>query len=184
MVVMNELRQKLHDLTFDDALEQHVIRLEALQHTKPHTVKLVRIAEKRKDRYNCFMYALNVVGIKEIEDLLSTRIFTLKFGSEFMQDLFQKGLVSEDKHGTVAVYFDGPTPTHAGAVAKGRVTSKWGMGNLWEHEVWEVPSSYGNNVRFVRIADPKAITQAFQHFAENGGKTAETGAEQAGLSGA
>jgi hypothetical protein len=53
---------------------------------------------------------------------------------------------------------------HIGRTASGHgVVSKWGAGLLWEHDTWEVPASYGSNVRF--FASPTWQTSQAQFLA-------------------
>ena len=54
---------------------------------------------------------------------------------------------------------------HAGLVAGQRVRSKWGIGNLWEHAIWEVPTSYGETAERFTIADVGALEPAFEAYA-------------------
>lgn len=61
---------------------------------------------------------------------------------------------------------------HAGLCrAEGRVISKWGIGHLYEHGVFEVPDSYGNKVRFFRSLSYDEAFGHFMRFAEDNGMT-------------
>ena len=59
---------------------------------------------------------------------------------------------------------------HAGLNrGSGRVESKWGMGGLFEHDVFDVPESYGNVVRLFGKIPSKAAIEYFVRFAEEKG---------------
>ncbi len=54
-------------------------------------------------------------------------------------------------------------------VEGGRLISKWGTGHLYEHEVLEVPLSYGKNVRFFKRLSFEEAFKNFARFAEDNG---------------
>lgn len=59
------------------------------------------------------------------------------------------------------MYFDGQIPTHAGLVTDSRVTSKWGSSHIFQHGPLEVPSNYGNSIRFYRKISSREATIKF-----------------------
>lgn len=52
--------------------------------------------------------------------------------------------------GDIALYLAGDEIKHAGSVISpaGRIRSKWGQAEVHEHEQWEVPLEYGDNMQF------------------------------------
>jgi hypothetical protein len=66
------------------------------------------------------------------------------------------------------MYFDAGRPAHAGLVVAehegwARVRSKWsGALDVHEHDLWEVPSSYGAAVRYYIAPDPAVVLQRVQ----------------------
>jgi hypothetical protein len=72
------------------------------------------------------------------------------------------------REGDIVFYFsvDGRFK-HAGRMlADGRIVSKWGIGHLYEHGIFEVPESYGNAVRFFRGLSYDEAFENFMRFAE------------------
>jgi hypothetical protein len=59
---------------------------------------------------------------------------------------------------------------HAGLVlANHRVASKWGVGHLYEHALWEVPQSYGSATRFLkRLCHDEAMDYFIQYAKDKG----------------
>jgi hypothetical protein len=52
--------------------------------------------------------------------------------------------------------------THAAVVGdKGAVRSKWGANEVHEHAVWDVPTSYGDVVRYFRRPAPETVLRRF-----------------------
>ena len=52
---------------------------------------------------------------------------------------------------------------------KGRVVSKWGLGHLWEHNILEVPISYGNEYKYYKDIQKEEAINSFCKFAESKG---------------
>ena len=73
--------------------------------------------------------------------------------------------------GTFVMYFDSDGAfTHAGlAASDGRVQSKWGTLGLFEHDVFDVPSIYGNGVRYFGKLPYEEAIELFYDFAEENG---------------
>lgn len=54
--------------------------------------------------------------------------------------------------GSLVMYFEAGSFRHVGLLrAGGRVESKWGQLGLFEHEPWEVPATYGTEIRYFRV---------------------------------
>lgn len=70
---------------------------------------------------------------------------------------------ADAREGDLVFYFgDDEQFKHAGlSRTNGRLMSKWGIGHLYEHGVFEVPESYGTKVRFFRKL---SYDLAFGHF--------------------
>ena len=72
--------------------------------------------------------------------------------TNFVYWLIDRGLIKEREvvsEGLLTVYYLGQRLKHIGRLTKSsRVSSKWGTGHLYEHGLFEVPSDYGNTVRF------------------------------------
>ena len=50
-----------------------------------------------------------------------------------------------------------------------RVISKWGTGLLYNHKLFEVPASYGGDVRYFKHVPHDDAWQLFATFAEENG---------------
>jgi len=68
------------------------------------------------------------------------------------------------------IYFDESGFKHIGLLGdEGRVVSKWGTGLLLEHGLWEVPSAYGDHIRYFDGLDRGQAFEAFICYAESNG---------------
>jgi cell wall-associated NlpC family hydrolase len=77
----------------------------------------------------------------------------------------------EARKGDLVFYFnDNGRVSHAGViVGNNRVESKWGVGHLYQHALFEVPESYGTKVRLFRKLDLEESLEYFRRFAKEKG---------------
>jgi hypothetical protein len=115
---------------------------------------------------NCFEWALDLchelahwVGEWGLPELFA--------GSKFVQALVPWLVpVSESAaiEGDLVVYFNGELPTHAGLIKTSAVISKWGKGHIYQHGIFEVSSSYGNEIQFFRKPPAGVVTTRFVEY--------------------
>lgn len=76
----------------------------------------------------------------------------VKAGLDFMSWLLDQCVLTEVQEpatGNLVLYFSERRWRHAGiVVADGRVVSKWGSYGVYDHELGEVPTEYGDSTRF------------------------------------
>lgn len=145
------LRLALQQIDDQIALPLQRGAVERLSGRQPHALRLIEESTGAggPQAYNCFMYALDLCGLDE--SLLRTyerQALQLDIGSEFSAGLVNGGLDSiadeERAPGTIAIYFNLGGPVHAGLLMpNGLVQSKWGMGHLWQHDLFELRADYG-----------------------------------------
>jgi len=169
------LRQELEQITNGGkhAISRHEAAIAEISATHANRVRLFSPLVGMP--HNCFLFALGVVNSDVIQEILVRDAMLLdrgkprkdvKFGSEFMEELVTSGLLQPDENGEIIVYFDEAKPVHAGLMIGDRVRSKWGIGNTWEHELWEVPESYGNSARrFSLVCDLGEVEKLFRDYA-------------------
>ena len=63
------------------------------------------------------------------------------------------------------MYFAGDQLKHSGVFRAGRVTSKWGGAHTWEHDLFDVPTNYGDQVRYFRRVPRSLILEAYIAYA-------------------
>jgi hypothetical protein len=90
----------------------------------------------------------------------------IKVGPEFVLRLIERGILARDDAGDIVIYFRDRLPMHAGLCIGRRIRSKWGIGNLWEHGLWEVPSSYGDTAERYTILRPELIEPEFESYSD------------------
>ena len=170
------LREKLQHITDEFPVEQHPLKIQELSPSYGHSIKLVDsqcpIAE-----YTCVVYSF---GLTEDPTYLSVASFGFGrtfAGAEFIHFLLDRRLLTERQTGQIftgdlVVYFDGALFKHVGKVlASSQVLSKWGTGHLFMHSTWEVPTNYGERVKYFKQLAPEEGLDLFIKYAEFHGFT-------------
>lgn len=78
--------------------------------------------------------------------------------------LLEQSADTDVSGGRVILYFKGGNTTHVGRMVGSRVISKWGKNPIYEHEIFEVPASYGDEYELFRQPSVGYITKGFVEF--------------------
>jgi len=128
-----------------------------------HTITYVESAEGA----NCVTYTLGLVSHPNYRSIARTGIFA---GTDFINWLLAGRRLDKLSHpaaGVVVLYFNNDRWTHLGVItASGEVLSKWGEFPVYQHGLWEVPASYGQDVKYFRLPNEEEVLRLFQEFAD------------------
>lgn len=165
---LSELRARLQEIASNDNFDEQPLAIETLRLEFPHTIRLVHFADPALSM-NCFVWALDLCY--ELADWIGTwNLPELFVGSKFVQELIPyltpvpKSDVTE---GDLVVYLEEEMPTHAGSINESKVISKWGRGHIYQHDQLEVPSSYGNDIRFYRKLPGTLVAMHFVKYVQD-----------------
>lgn len=126
-------------------------------------------------RYTCLMHVFHFTEKPEYIDIADYRLGRVYAGAEFAHWLIENERLTEvsqaeAQNGDLIVYFREGRFKHIGLwQPNGRVLSKWGIGNLYDHELFEIPESYGNDVKFYRRLSYEDAYDLLTQFAEENG---------------
>jgi hypothetical protein len=149
------LREWLQAITDQYSAEHWPLQLLALQTRIPHSIAPV---DDSIDRLaNCFAYALGVSNDSEYRRKAQAKCSNVLVNADVVLRLLAAGDMRESSAGEIAVYFEAGNPSHAGVVTGDTITSKWGSGLVFQHAVFEVPSSYGEAVKRFNCPDRRAV---------------------------
>lgn len=164
------LRETLSGL--NQAGDEHVQAVMALADEFGHSIRPVASVVDLR-RYTCLVYALGFQGMPEYETIARLNYVDVFAGADFANWLLDRGHLKEVKAakaepGSFVLYSDELRAfIHIGILRDdGRVDSKWGNQGLYNHEVFEVPISYGYTVRYY---GPIVCIELFKEFAEEQG---------------
>ena len=145
------LTQSSPPADWDAWLSSQVRVVAGLANLYPHGIHLHTQCSAAEER-NCFMFAFGM-SADAVRDECRGPIFP---GKKFVQSLADKmllrarsGSISHAEDGDILIYYYNSEPEHAGIWTNKKVISKWGSGptNIWEHNIYEVPKKYGDEVR-------------------------------------
>lgn len=168
------LRRGLQKMTEVTDVSQHPALLMQLTRDVQNS-NSIRILESEYsiDRYTCVMHAFDFTEKLEYARIASYGLGRIFAGATFIHWLLARKYlteVSQGNAGDLVLYFSNGQFKHVGIVGDhARVTSKWGIGHLYEHETLEVPSSYGDEVRFYSALSHADAYRYFVEFAEENG---------------
>ena len=160
------LRQELERMTGVPDVAQHQALLDVVTRKYPNSIQIKDSAHPI-DRYTCLMYALDFVEKPEYIDIASYGLGHVFAGADFAMWLINSERLSPVyppyvQTGDLVFYFDKGRFKHVGLWdSNERVRSKWGLGHLYEHVLFEAPVSYGNEKKFYAGL---SFDLAFNHF--------------------
>ena len=147
---INEFRQKLDDVTKESRPYNHKQLIDSLKGDYPHNITRVSPLMGGDD---CFLY---VFREKIPDDVLKNLSNIIEDKPEIFEEigkkLMSKGFLSlhneKREDDEIVIYFDNGIAKHFGKIVDDKIESKWGRGCAWRHNLFEVPLSYGNIVKF------------------------------------
>lgn len=161
-------------MTLDLNVQGHPALLQQLTVAWPNSIRLLP-SPHPIHRYTCLMHVFDFAEKSNYIAIATYPGVNVFADAEFAQWLIDKGHLTETSEaqampGDLVMYFNGCDFKHVGILQAGtRVISKWGEGHLYEHALWEVPESYGTNVRYFRPLSYEDAYECFTCFAEEHG---------------
>lgn len=181
------LRQRLGDLEQQEILCFREIQ--KLHRQFRHSIELADISDVELGAHllsNCVMYAFDlrrsglfsaISDSQEIRRRYPSRSkvpsYDIFADTEFVEYCIGEGLISQisDKNGesgTLVVYSDMTECRHVGKLARhGRIHSKWGTLEVFEHDLLEVPDFFGNDIRYFESVRHEQSLEFFVAYARS-----------------
>ena len=169
-----KLRKFLDDVTKSKPVSRHRALVEDRRSEYMHSIFAVE-SKVDVDTYTCAVHAFDLIEDPTYLKIANYNIRGTFAGKKFVKYVLENKLLTalpKTSQGLsdLIIYFKNNEFKHIGKVNSGnRIISKWGEGLLWEHKIWEVPESYGNEKRF--YAQPSTCTglEMFCAYAETRG---------------
>ena len=135
----------------------------------PHSISLVDVNANRG--LNCFAFALGLGLSPAYLEIASHSTNPNVFAdTAFVRFLLKTQTLSPCPGADgLIIYFNEDEPRHGGLLRSGRVTSKWGTGDWYEHAVYELPAQHGSEIKTYGPPMLADIERAFLSFAEQSG---------------
>jgi hypothetical protein len=144
------------------------MRTDSLRESVPHSVNYRELVNGT----TCLTYGLGLFKhptyLAIAGEFFNYKIFA---GKLFVEWLLKGAHLNETTHratGCLVLYSADGVWRHAGTAAAGqRVISQWGTFPIYEHELFEVPASYGNHARYFLMPDSEKALALFVEFAKH-----------------
>lgn len=146
---------------------EHRDAIERLREGSQHTI---RFRESRFDG-SCMTYALGLdtqEAYRRVALAFEPPVFAGKDFADWLAELIDEQ--DTPSMGALVCYFEGDTWRHVGTIDDidgPRVVSKWGEMAVFEHGLDEVPTGYGDKVRFFEKPHPKRALDLFLNYARS-----------------
>lgn len=170
-----ELRRRLEEMTVSGgAPVNHRVLLRGISKEFPNTIQPLE-SSLPEDCYTCGMYVFDFAENEDYIKVVGSGFPHVYAGRTFFEWLLENHLLqqieeAEANENDLIMYFNDGEWRHVGFwKLNGRVESKWGAGLLYNHGRWEVPTQYGETVRFFRAIAPQSAIGYFFRFAASRG---------------
>lgn len=120
-------------------------------------------------KYNCHAFTFGISEDARFLALVETNSNSALLNSTLVLSFENQGILtgiasSDIEIGNIVVYSADGQITHTGIVSETlptlTVRSKWGPNEIHRHPLWEVPKSYGDNVRYFKALDIELTLKA------------------------
>jgi hypothetical protein len=169
---VNELRERLRDITENGRPDTHPRLIDALRRAHPHSIEIVE-SDAPIGRYTCAMYAFDLLENDEYAGIVLASPKPVYASTGFVQRLIDHETLeplTRPQVDSLVVYRSQGSVTHIGRMLSARrVESKWGIGHLYRHALLEVPMQYGDETEFYRAIDTDCALDALADFAREHG---------------
>lgn len=171
---MEELRKQLSIMTQNENVANHEAILTSITEGLPNSIRVLP-SKVPLDRYTCIVHVFDFTEKPEYVDIAKFGTGRVFGSTEFVHWMLDRGELEEIQSqecqkGDIILYFATGKVAHGGLVStNSRVVSKWGMGLLCKHEVFEIPATYGADVRYFQRPPYETVYDLFCQYAEDSG---------------
>ncbi len=143
------LRERISEITKDSIPTKHGKLIEKIKNEFKHNIILISNPNFIDTTEDCFLFVMEKIlkkdEIKKLGDIDTNNI-------ENIDRLINKGfLLLHDEYkenDKIVIYLHENKIMHFGWIENESVVSKWGKGLIWEHQLFEVPITYGSTVKY------------------------------------
>jgi hypothetical protein len=148
--------------------------LERLRGEFAHTIEILD-SNQPIESDTCAVHAFQLIGNRIYDDIRHSGLGRTFAGKDFVEFAINEQLLTECDpeeavEGDLAIYLLEGRFGHIGVLQSDqRILSKWGTGYLCEHALWEVPCSYGFEVRFFEGPSAEDCFDVFVEYTKTRG---------------
>lgn len=133
----------------------------------PVELKIISVPPSPAGNFNCFVYAL---GLENDPEFLGGQNPIQK---EFIRYLLSRGILEKTENPSARdlVFYEDARGgiSHGGIVqSDGSILSKWMWGALFNHDLWDVPSTFGEKIFYCKSIEPRTAKQSYIEYRDSG----------------
>jgi hypothetical protein len=171
---LRELLEEITDRYADDRVAEQIPQIAELNARFPHSISLLQSAIRDQPetfQFNCYQHSFGLARAESVARIMKEywHVFPGREFAEFLLNTRLEEIRADNARDGDHVIYAGSEIEHAGIVRGERIESKWGLGHLWRHGVYEVPLRYGNHVRYFRRLTSETCVGAFLEYAAERG---------------
>lgn len=163
-------RQALTELIEEEGGKKWWVPAEFESHIRsrlPTDLQIIAPPPAYSGNYNCFVFAF---GLENDSAFLGGQNPIQK---EFVRYLLNQGILEKTQQpvsGSLVFYEDeSGAITHGGIMRSAQeVISKWMWGATIQHALWDVPSSFGDNVFFCEAVPASVVKREYEKYRDSG----------------
>jgi len=123
--------------------------------------------------FNCYAYALGIAGLSRYKEIVERHQDSTLANSIFVSHVLDRNELKEINEqdvtsGDIVFYYANGSLKHGGKIggAPKTVHSKWGHCEIFEHALWDVPTDYGNSVKYFKAPDAERMIDLLKDYVE------------------
>ena len=173
------LREELQKIdkviSIEKDLEDQITSIQKLKTQYPHSIELV-VEETKVIKIvhdydngvylNCYMFCFDIKwgDIKNKSQNGSQKFPVNEYACHLIKNFLCEIDHTKAEDGDYVIYFSDDKPQHAGRFCGGKIISKWGKYHVWRHGLLEVPTRYGEEVRYFKKISKDQCLLAFEQW--------------------
>lgn len=167
---MKDIRRELFEITEKYVKDKFHIQISAINKLKCDNNLNIELYEEfdiNEPNYNCYAFAFDLkdsIEVKQESYRLKSFLPNSEFCITLVQDYFEKCSQNNISDGDYVIYFNNGLPVHAGKYLGSQIFSKWGLGHIWLHDIFIVPSSFGNKIVYYKKIKENLINELYKDW--------------------
>ena len=152
-MTQSEFRKQLGEITNNNLPRSQPTLIDKLKSQYDHSINLIGNRNFVDTTKDCFKFVFEDIIPKSSWKIIEEKH---QENNEITESLISNLILSgflalhdeQEKSDNIVVYFHDDKPKHFGKIEGNKFVSKWGVGLVWRHGLFEIPHPYGNKAKY------------------------------------